>query len=108
MAAFKAAANLDGLSDLAMYTEQTSIDPSIPNREPYWSRELERAWPAIQRLAQALRDGLDSAQPEPHPYAELPANRHLTMNRFAMPGGEVLALVQPLLEARGLWRCITS
>ena len=107
VAAFKNASNLGGASDLAMYNQQVSADPSIPDREPDWSHELERAWPIIQSLANALRDGLDSAEPAPHPFAELPGNHHLTMTPYRMPAGEVLALVQPLLEASGMWRSVS-
>jgi len=106
VAAFKNA-NLGGVSDLAMYNQQVSADPSIPGREPDWSHELERAWPIIQSLANALRDGLGSAEPAPHPYPELPGNHHLTMTSYRMPAGEVLALVQPLLEASGMWRSVS-
>ncbi|OBB06435.1 hypothetical protein A5731_16565 [Mycolicibacterium conceptionense] len=59
--AFRDAPHFGGTSDLALYTELTTIDSSIPEREPYWSRELERAWPVIQELAGTLRDGLDGA-----------------------------------------------
>ncbi|GJJ21958.1 hypothetical protein [Mycolicibacterium mageritense] len=107
-AAFRDAAHFGGTSDLALYTELSTIDSSIPEREPYWSRELERAWPVIQELAGTLRDELDSAEPGPGPYAEeLPANRHRTMISAEMAAADVVALVQPRLEERGIWRYIT-
>ncbi|WP_133057898.1 hypothetical protein [Mycolicibacterium conceptionense] len=104
------AAFLEGVgvtSDLASYNEMARIDSSIPKREPYWARELERAWPVIKELANALRGGLDSAEPEPGPGTELPANRDRKMKRFKMADTDVVALVQPLLEARGIWRTVT-
>ncbi|MCA2244873.1 MULTISPECIES: hypothetical protein [Mycobacteriaceae] len=106
IAAFKDAPHFGGGSDLAMYMQQVRVDPSIPSMEAYWSGDLECAWPAIQKLAAALRDGLSSADPEPGPYSELPANRDRVMRKFEIPAGEVLALVQPLLEARGIWRSV--
>lgn len=105
-AAFKDAVHFGGTSDLAMYTEQVRIDPSIPDREPDWSCELERAWPVIEALANALQDGLDTAAPRPHPYAQLPGNEHLTMRCTEIAAADVVALVQPLLEARRIWRYI--
>ncbi|ORA22895.1 hypothetical protein BST13_35735 [Mycobacterium aquaticum] len=86
--------------------EVARIDSSIPKREPYWSRELERAWPVIKELASALCVGLDSAEPESGPGTELPANRDRTMNRSKMADTDVMALVQPLLEGLGAWRYI--
>ncbi|WP_131811670.1 hypothetical protein [Mycolicibacterium peregrinum] len=96
-----------GTSDLAFYTEMARIDSSIPEREPDWSRELERAWPVIGTLAKELRDGLDAAEPGPHPCPELPGNDRLTATSYEIAGDDVVALVQPLLEARGIWRYVT-
>lgn len=93
-------------SDLACYNHMASIDPSIPERESDWSRELERAWEVIGTLAQKLRDGLEAAEPGPHPQPTLPGNDRLTMKQYEIAGDKVVALVQPLLEARGLWRFI--
>lgn len=104
------AAFLEGVGrtgDLAYYNALASIDSSIPEREPDWSRELERAWPVIGTLAKALRDGLDAAEPGPHPFAELPDNDGLTATSYEIAGHDVVALVQPLLEALGIWRTVT-
>lgn len=102
-AAFKEGVHFGGASDLAMYTEQVGVDPNIPAREQDWSCELERAWPVIETLANALRDGL---QPRPHPYAELPGNECLTMKYTEIAAADVMALVRPLLEARRIWRYV--
>ncbi|MCV7289142.1 hypothetical protein H7J87_27825 [Mycolicibacterium wolinskyi] len=104
------AAFLEGVGrtgDLAYYNGMAKIDSSIPERETDWSRALERAWPVIGALAKALRDGLDAAEPGPHPYAELPDNDGLTATRYEIAGDDVVALVQPQLEARGIWRSVT-
>lgn len=100
-AAFDDAPHFGGGSDGARYAALADADPSIPDNEPYWSGELERAWPVIDKLADALRDRLNDAEPEEHPYAVL--NPNGKMQRVSMPGPGVVALVQPLLEGRGMW-----
>ena len=90
-------------SDYFEYSRHSAA-AAIDDGELRRSSELECAWPAIQTLANALRDGLDNAAEEPGPYTALPANRGRTMKRFEMPGPDVVALVQPLLEDLGKWR----
>jgi len=104
-AAFNDASHFGGGSDGARFATLAHDDPSIPENEPYWSGELERAWPIIAKLAGALRDRLKSAEAEPGPYAELNPNR--TMQRTSMPNREVVALVQLELEQRGMWHYLT-
>jgi hypothetical protein len=98
-AAFDDAADFDGGSDSAYYAALADADPSIPDNEPYWSCELERAWPVIDQLAHALRDGLNNAVPDTESLAAL---GH-TIRTASMPGPEVVALVQPLLVELGMW-----
>jgi hypothetical protein len=102
--AFESAGNLDGEGDRARYCQVETEYPGTWENEPHWSDELERAWPAIQELASALRDGLDKAEPDTKTLAAL--NR--TLYQFTIPGSEVVALVRPLLEERGQWRYIES
>jgi len=101
-AAFDDAPHFGGGSDGDYYDELSDSDPSILDNEPYWSGELERAWPVIEKLADALRDRLNDAEPEEHPYAVLDANRAM-MQRATMPSPEVVELVGPLLKERGMW-----
>lgn len=103
--AFNDASHFGGGSDGARYATLAHDDPSIPEKEPYWSGELERAWPIIEKLAGALRDRLNSAAPEQGPYPELNPNRK--MQRASMPNREVVALIQPELEAREMWHYLT-
>lgn len=100
--AFEHASDIDGESDRIRYCKLQEDNPGTWDNEPFWSAELERAWPIIQKLAGALRDGLDNAEPDTKTLAVL--NR--TLYHFTMPGAEVVELVQPLLEDQGQWRYI--
>lgn len=99
-AAFDDAATLSGRSDRARYAVLAKADPSIPDREQDWSDELERAWPVIDTLARALRIRLCNAESDVDSMAAVGHVRRTA----SMPNREVVALVQPLLEERRMWR----
>ncbi|OOK65308.1 hypothetical protein BZL29_7922 [Mycobacterium kansasii] len=91
-------------SDGACYAALIEAVPSIPDNEPYWSGQLEQAWPVVEKLAGALRDRLNGAEPRPY-LPELGGNR--TMRNGSMTYGEVVKLVKPLLETCGMWRYLS-
>lgn len=91
-------------SDGARYLELNQVVLNIPDNAPYWSSQLEMVWPVTDKLADALRDRLNAAEPQPY-LPGLGANR--TMRWASMSNGEAVALVRPLLEARGLWRYLS-
>ncbi|WP_133120808.1 hypothetical protein [Mycolicibacterium goodii] len=98
-AAFADGATLSGRSDRARYAVLAKANPSVPAKEQEWSEELERAWPAIEQLAQALRNRLDNARPDTDSMAPVGHVRRTA----SMPNREVVALVRPLLEERKMW-----
>jgi hypothetical protein len=91
-------------SDGANYAALIQAVPSIPDNEPYWSRQLEQAWPVVEKLAAALRDRLNGAEPRPY-LPELGGNR--AMRNAFMTYGEVVELVKRPLEACGMWRYLS-
>jgi hypothetical protein len=101
-AAFDDATDVGGTSDRTAYAEYVSADPSIPDNEQYWSGELERAWPVIEKLADALMDRLETHD---SPLAAIDPNRKTQI--ASMSGHEVVGLVKPLLEACGMWRYLS-
>lgn len=104
--AFDSAPDLGGLSDRAMYGAHVNADPSIPGSESHWLGELERGWPVIEALADALRDRLDRAGPQVDAYAaELGPGGD--SRSATMTNGEVVELVRPLLEQCGMWRYLS-
>lgn len=91
-------------SDGAWYAALIHAVPSIPDTEPYWSGQLEQAWPVVEKMAGALLDRLNGAEPRPY-LPEL--GGHRTMRNVSMTYGEVVELVKPLLEACGMWRYLS-
>jgi hypothetical protein len=104
--AFGSAADFGGGSDRARYAECVNAVASIPGNEPYWSGQLENAWPVIEKLADALRDRLNDADPQDDPFAAV-LGGNSTMQIASMTNAEVVELVKPLLEAYGMWRYLS-
>ncbi|OJZ66796.1 hypothetical protein BRW65_26595 [Mycobacterium paraffinicum] len=86
------------------YAGLIQVVPSIPDNEPYWSGQLEQAWPVVEKMADALLDRLNDAEPQPY-LPQLGGNR--TMRDVSMSYGEVVEMVKPLLEACGMWRYLS-
>jgi hypothetical protein len=97
-AAFDDAPHFGGSSDGAYYARLAVADTRVPDSEPYWTGELERAWPVIRVLADALRSRLS----DPTEVDIGSGIRHV-MRNASMPTGEVGALVRPELESRAMW-----
>lgn len=89
-----------GEADARLYAMIASANPNVLAREQDWSIELERAWPVIQELADALRCRLDNADQVER---GTPPIRH-TLQTGAMAKEEIVHLVRPLLQTRGQWR----
>ncbi|KEF95044.1 hypothetical protein K883_05229 [Mycobacterium sp. TKK-01-0059] len=91
-------------SDGACYAGLIQAVPSIPDNEPYWSGQLEQAWPVVEKMAGALLDRLNDAEPRPY-LPQLGGNR--MMRNVSMTYGEVVDLVKPLLETCAMWRYLS-
>ncbi|MDA2893407.1 hypothetical protein PDG61_21005 [Mycolicibacterium sp. BiH015] len=99
-AAFSDGSDYGGGSDRARFDSLATVEPTIADQLPYWVCELERAWPVITRLANALTERLRQAEPDTETWAAVGK-----IEREArMSNAEIVALVQPPLEASGMWR----
>jgi len=97
-AAFDDAPDFGGGSDRTCYAALANDGPCIPDNEPYWSGELERAWPVIEKLADTLRDRLSDPTE-----IDIGCGIRHAIRTAAMSGPAVVALVRPLLEEREMW-----